>query len=116
MKMVAGGNLLCRTCLDLTLYLKTPPLSVDAIAAWEAYRRVCPTDKRRFVKTPEMSYLWDELREPDRLESLAPYLDGLDERLDQGIAFRDNDLDEGWSFNIEGVFPDDLDVEQCASY
>jgi len=115
MKTMAGETWLCRTGLDLTLYLKTPPLAADVVAAWEVYQRVCPSDKRRFIKTTEM-FFWDELSKPDRLESLAPYLEGQDERLDHGVAFRDDDLVEGWSFNVEGVLPDDLDVDQCASF
>jgi len=100
---------LCLTCLGLTLYLPEAPTREQVLAAWDAYRAVCPPDRMQLVKSVRMLD-FEPLERPEDPRSVIPYLADQDERLDEGLMVWDGELTDFWSFTVQGVVMEEVDA------
>lgn len=101
LEVMRRQRLLCRIEFGLTVYLDSPPRRDEVLAAYDAYRQVCPPQHRTLVKAPNM-LLWEPVRQ-DEDAQLAVVLKDQDRRRDHGMVVWDGDHRSRWSFWMQGV-------------
>lgn len=99
------GRPLCQVAPALTIYFKDPPTGDQALAALEAYRRLCPPEKQKLVsgsRAPAFTRLGDALGK----NILSSHLELMNRRKDMAIALWDGELEESWYFSVYGIPPE----------
>jgi hypothetical protein len=95
------GELLCWVAPVLTLYLPYAPDRSMASAVLEAYRDVCPEDRRTHVagtRSPGFARLADHAGQ----KILSDHLDLMNRRRDAALCIWDGRASETWTLHITG--------------